>query len=437
MAFKTGFTDAYIFGSLIQRGGAQFDHQSDIDVVCAFPPECSYLERWKIVTAAIEPTAKLNLELLQFLERSDATKPIVSLVPVSSLELHAGLHKEGAAQFFSLEGFLSIKTGDLRAIGNEHKPAEAPIEGALDSIRGAQRMRNAILALSPSGSSNLLSYDGPDPLPKDFARCSAQTRWKIVNDPDHDNRFDTNEGMSYALQLLTARRKDASEVELLRSRILVRMGGRGQSSSISACDLVLLWEILAEDAFVLISFEKAQLFEASIISPELKRQAMERAGYCCSFPDCGVPLGSDGIGEVAHIYSLTIGGPRYNPSIDSVEANKLENLLVLCPTHHRMIDFSPSDYSADTLKCWNFSNKIKDIKEFSGHSHFTMLRLMNNLGTSEADPSISGEDSLCRACKKAKLIFSNYGVGPLGVHNAWYKCPSCGSRFQSKESSED
>jgi len=54
-----------------------------------------------------------------------------------------------------------------------------------------------------------------------------------------------------------------------------------------------------------------------------------------------------------------------------------------------------------------------------------------------AEPAVIGDMDVCPACKKDTLQFINFGVGPLGVNNAWYGCTECKYKFQTNESSED
>lgn len=79
----------------------------------------------------------------------------------------------------------------------------------------------------------------------------------------------------------------------------------------------------------------------------------------CAFPSCSVRLlehladaaveGNEGetggtsgetvvIGEEAHIRSGQEGGPRYDANYDSKLIDTYENLILLCPTHHTLID---------------------------------------------------------------------------------------------------
>ncbi|SCD64567.1 HNH endonuclease signature motif containing protein [Streptomyces sp. PpalLS-921] len=56
------------------------------------------------------------------------------------------------------------------------------------------------------------------------------------------------------------------------------------------------------------------------------------------------------IGEEAHIVAKEDDGPRGDPSMPSVERNSHENLLLLCPTHHTLIDKEKgANFSVETL----------------------------------------------------------------------------------------
>jgi len=82
-----------------------------------------------------------------------------------------------------------------------------------------------------------------------------------------------------------------------------------------------------------------------------------RAGNQCAWSDCtqsltavagdaeaGV-LKSQGmvIGEEAHIRSSKPDGPRYDPSFPTELIDAYENLILLCPTHHTVIDKDNGD----------------------------------------------------------------------------------------------
>jgi hypothetical protein len=60
--------------------------------------------------------------------------------------------------------------------------------------------------------------------------------------------------------------------------------------------------------------------------------------------DNGVPLL-----EIALISSLSAGGPRYSPSLTPAEQNSADNIIILCPTHHRLVDANPEIFTVEEL----------------------------------------------------------------------------------------
>ena len=77
-----------------------------------------------------------------------------------------------------------------------------------------------------------------------------------------------------------------------------------------------------------------------------------RSGNECAFPQCSqsltmTPEGAEAdsrsstpvvLGEEAHIVAAEDDGPRGDPSMPIGERNAYRNLILLCPTHHRLID---------------------------------------------------------------------------------------------------
>ncbi|EYT57100.1 hypothetical protein D514_0118680 [Microbacterium sp. UCD-TDU] len=85
-----------------------------------------------------------------------------------------------------------------------------------------------------------------------------------------------------------------------------------------------------------------------------------RAHNECAFPGCPQTLteeiakaGSDAsdatvVGEEAHIRGQSVGGARYDPDYEDVDG--YQNLMLMCPTHHTMIDANHgAGYSVDQL----------------------------------------------------------------------------------------
>ena len=96
------------------------------------------------------------------------------------------------------------------------------------------------------------------------------------------------------------------------------------------------------------------------------KQLFGRSGNQCAHPDCSNPLIADNdnqsvIGDVAHIEALSEGGPRYNSKMTNSERNHRDNLVLLCPIHHKLIDKRENvkDYPVEILKRWRQDNEDK------------------------------------------------------------------------------
>jgi hypothetical protein len=76
------------------------------------------------------------------------------------------------------------------------------------------------------------------------------------------------------------------------------------------------------------------------------------SGNICAFQDereaCEQhltnPAWKEVIADIAHIAGERPGSARFDPSMTDIERHSYENLMLLCPTHHRTIDrLGPDD----------------------------------------------------------------------------------------------
>ena len=80
----------------------------------------------------------------------------------------------------------------------------------------------------------------------------------------------------------------------------------------------------------------------------------------CAYPGCTNPLVEPSteqsspvvIGHICHIYAISPSGPRWQEGITERELNSPENLILLCPNHHVVVDCQPETYTAELLKQW-------------------------------------------------------------------------------------
>jgi hypothetical protein len=90
-----------------------------------------------------------------------------------------------------------------------------------------------------------------------------------------------------------------------------------------------------------------------------KRQLIaESAGYCAN-PDCHAELikVTDGgravtVADMAHIIAGSSSGPRGDAALTEEDRAVSGNLLVLCPSCHRLVDAAPDRYPPDVLVRW-------------------------------------------------------------------------------------
>ncbi len=106
------------------------------------------------------------------------------------------------------------------------------------------------------------------------------------------------------------------------------------------------------------------------ISAHIERRLWAMSGHFCSFPNCANTLTEDAndkdgistVGDVCHINAVSPTGPRPFPQGSSDDPNAFENLILLCPTHHRVVDRQESKYPAEMLRKWKSDREIEIIR---------------------------------------------------------------------------
>jgi hypothetical protein len=54
--------------------------------------------------------------------------------------------------------------------------------------------------------------------------------------------------------------------------------------------------------------------------------------------------------QICHINAKSAGGPRYDCGQSEKERNDYDNLILLCPEHHKQVDEHPDRFTADDLR---------------------------------------------------------------------------------------
>jgi hypothetical protein len=81
------------------------------------------------------------------------------------------------------------------------------------------------------------------------------------------------------------------------------------------------------------------------------KRLFARSGNRCAFPKCAVEIvqGDTLVGEICHIKAARPGGPRYDPNQSAAGRHGYDNLILLCGTHHTVIDDDEEAYTVDRL----------------------------------------------------------------------------------------
>ncbi len=97
-----------------------------------------------------------------------------------------------------------------------------------------------------------------------------------------------------------------------------------------------------------------------------------KSGNRCAFPGCSQALveeataldGSQVVGEMAHIVAHSKDdGPRSDPEFPRDKIDLPENLILLCPTHHTIVDKQANSYTVADLRVWKRDREARTMEE--------------------------------------------------------------------------
>ena len=97
--------------------------------------------------------------------------------------------------------------------------------------------------------------------------------------------------------------------------------------------------------------------QSRAIDPTRKLLLYVRAGGRCEFDGCNAYLfrhhvtqAEENFSQVAHIVAFKPDGPRGKTGLRPDDINDLENLMLLCPQCHKLIDTRPQEFSREALE---------------------------------------------------------------------------------------
>lgn len=111
--------------------------------------------------------------------------------------------------------------------------------------------------------------------------------------------------------------------------------------------------------------KKSRRNKARDISRRVRNRLWAMSGNRCAYPNCRIELTKEGneqdriatIGEIAHIYAHSPDGPRPHPDGLYENADGYDNLILLCPNHHREVDGQSNTYSVTVLREWKVDHE--------------------------------------------------------------------------------
>lgn len=97
-----------------------------------------------------------------------------------------------------------------------------------------------------------------------------------------------------------------------------------------------------------------------VSSKSVKRLFAASGGFC-AFPGCNTRLVDENsralLGEMCHINAASPGGPRFNPNLSENERSNDDNLIILCPTHHSLVDQDAETYTEEKLRSFKANHE--------------------------------------------------------------------------------
>jgi len=121
------------------------------------------------------------------------------------------------------------------------------------------------------------------------------------------------------------------------------------------------------------------------ISEAVKKKLFALSGNQCAFPKCTERVYNleDEVllGELCHINAVNPSGARYEFDLPEEEINSFENILLLCPNHHTIVDKNETKYNIAVLHAM----KVDHEKKFYNNASKFEILLMEGEGVIEVE----------------------------------------------------
>jgi hypothetical protein len=114
-----------------------------------------------------------------------------------------------------------------------------------------------------------------------------------------------------------------------------------------------------------------------------------RAGGRCEFDGCNTYLfrhhlthAEENFSQMAHIVAFKPDGPRGRATPRPRDINNIDNLMLLCPPCHHLIDERPAEYPREVLEKYKKSHeeRIRRLTDIKPDSKTTVVQLKSRVG---------------------------------------------------------
>jgi hypothetical protein len=130
------------------------------------------------------------------------------------------------------------------------------------------------------------------------------------------------------------------------------------------------------------------------ILPAAKILLAARAGGRCEFAGCNeylfehpLTLTDGNFSQHAHIVAFSEDGPRGHEGARPQDINIVDNLMLLCPLCHKLIDDNPGDYARSVLEKYkqDHEERIKHVTGLGPDMRTSVVQLKATIGGSAVD----------------------------------------------------
>lgn len=144
------------------------------------------------------------------------------------------------------------------------------------------------------------------------------------------------------------------------------------------------------------------------------KELYAKSGNQCSFPGCNIQLFENGNqSEICHISGLNPNSARYDKSMTDEERNSYANLILLCPTHHQIVDSDSDRFSIEVLQSMKNNHEESVCRNISANQHIIFKEKMQRIFSNYKFDEIINEQSFAMPFDETYITLLEAGCNEL------------------------